>query len=1284
MRTRGTLGFLALTAVLALPARGAEDPAFDSSQQLWQSEDAPPAAAPLKTKRGSRRPKHIRKLTLDHRGMADKMAGAPRERKRGAHERPLVLSLPDPDGGFQRFEVQESPIMEPALAAAHPEIKTYSGRGIDSPASTIRFDLTPLGFQASVRGPEGMWYIDPSVPGDPSLYRSYYGRDIVDNPHGLFLEGGATDIREIFTDRAYYHAPDTVTLRGAGFASLTPIVITVSASEGTFGSRTVDTIADASGAFEVSFVADPDGNLGMHLFEATDSTDSASGAYDVVTAEDYSVDPPVGDKLRIYRLALLSDPTYASYFGPANVTAAKASLINRVTHVYEAETSIRLVLIANNDVLNLSTLAQMTGTNGPCGGAACFTATQAGSCAAAISRNRQVLGLLVGASSFDIGHMVMGVATGGGMASLGGVGGALKAQGCTSIATPVGDLFAVDYVSHEMGRQFSANHSFNGTQSTCGTNRNASTSVEPGSGSSIMGHAGMCQADDLQAHADPYWSAKSFDEITNFIESPEATNIPEVQMAALTSFDVGDSFQLQYNGKDSAPIVRGVNFTTAGLQTAILGVGNWPLGAASVTAITDTGFTVTFGGALAGTDLSLLAVVNCIGCTGFVGEITKGGATTHQGAVTMTGNSYPIVTAPAGFTIPVRTPFALTGSATDVDGDTLTYMWEQFDRGAQTGTALLNNTKTNGPLFRQFGSAAAVTAEGALLYSSPGENAPSTDPTRVFPDLAQILANRTNAESGTCAAGDVECFSEFLPTSAYVGVGGLNGNASPPSLNFRLTARDGRSDGGGVAANAVPTRLILAPSAGPFLVTAPNTAVSYPAASTQTVTWNVANTSAPPVNTANVRITLSVDGGLTYPFELAPSTPNDGSEAVLLPSVGTTEARVKIEALANVFFDVSNSDFTILAPPTVVSDAPAGKAKVQYSDSLSPTVTVSASDDDSPASALVASAAGLPEGLLLAAASASDDATRPGTATWTVAGKVTAAPGTYDVTVTVTDDTGGTATTSLAIVVKKENAEAIYTGDTLAFTSPGSLVATVLLRATVRDSSLVASFGDTEPGDIAKATVSFNEGGSTLCGPLPLALLDGPESGTASCSVALGLGTHSIEVVVDGYYTGAVKSLVEVAEPEVSGVQGVGDLVLASSGGAYSGDADSRMGFALNARHKAPNHPKSPKGHVKVVFEAGGRSYRIESATIDSLGIAAGHAEIRATASLLDVTETPRPAALAANLSLHVTVTDKGKHGSGDTIGVTLWNGDALLFSSRWTGSRTAEQTLAAGHISVR
>ena len=190
-----------------------------------------------------------------------------------------------------------------------------------------------------------------------------------------------------------------------------------------------------------------------------------------------------------------------------------------MSQVYEDETSIRLQLIANNDLLNLSTDAEMTGANGPCGGVALLhhgpgdelhrldaDAQPAASSASWSARAASTSGTSRSAS------------TAAGSRASAVVGGNSKAQGCTGLPTPVGDFFAVDYVAHEMGHQFAGNHTFNGTQSNCGGgNRNGSTSVEPGSGSSIMAYAGICRQDDLQPHTDPYWSERSFDEITSYV-----------------------------------------------------------------------------------------------------------------------------------------------------------------------------------------------------------------------------------------------------------------------------------------------------------------------------------------------------------------------------------------------------------------------------------------------------------------------------------------------------------------------------------------------------------------------------------------------------------------------------------------------------------------------------------------------------------------------------------------------------------------------------------------------
>ena len=889
---------------------------------FWQDAAAPAEAATNKAMMGTQNAtagkvpalqlKRVRAATLDLGGMQALTAGAPSESTQRAIASPLTVSLPHPDGGYQRFTLVESSIMEPGLAAKHPEIKTYRGQGIDDPNATLRMDITPLGLHASVRSPNGGYYVDPYYRNDTSVYVSYTRADLI-NTRGPLIEGDLHEA-QLSLSRSFYKEGDTVEVRGAGFAPGARVSVSVRSQGDALVVANASATADKHGAITVKLPAGA-ARIGAYELVATAGAQTTSAPFQVMDAT-MVADVATGNILRTYRLALVTDPSYAAYFGGgANVTAAKTTLINRVTQVYEDETAIRLVLIEGTDALNLNTAAEMTGTNGPCGGAACFTPTQASTCGSAtLSRNRIVAGLLAGASNFDVGHIALGL-DGGGIASLGVVGGSAKAQGCTGLPAPTGDFFAVDYVAHELGHQFSGNHTFNGVVGSCaGGNRNPGTSVEPGSGSSIMAYAGICGTDNLQSHSDPYWSQRSFDEIVALTSSAEST-LSEVQVAALTGFTANaQQFRISFNGGLSAPVIRGTNFTAAGIQAAIQGIAGWPAGATvSVASVLDTGFQVTFGGTLAGVNVANLQIESCTGgCTGFFGEIVAGGPTTRRGAVSDLGNTAPVVNVPATYTIPVRTPFALTGSATDGDNDALTYLWEQNDRGAASGTSLTSNVKTNGPLFRQFGTRAIVSTAQALEYNSPGQNQVTPNPTRVFPDMAQILANNTNAETGACpvastpiTADQIECFSEFLPTPVYTGFAGVN--AAPASLNFKLTVRDGR---GGV--NSATTNLVLAQGAGPFLVTSQNAAGSLEAGTNQTVTWSVANTNAAPVSAANVRITMSSDGGQTFPYVLAASVPNNGSASVRLPSIATQAARIKVEAVGNVFFDVSNANLSLV------------------------------------------------------------------------------------------------------------------------------------------------------------------------------------------------------------------------------------------------------------------------------------------------------------------------------------------------------------------------------------
>ena len=154
-----------------------------------------------------------------------------------------------------------------------------------------------------------------------------------------------------------------------------------------------------------------------------------------------------------------------------------------------------------------------------------------------------MIGQVIGASNYEISHLGLGQ-PGGGVANLGVVGGSNKAGGCTGIPTPVGDFFAVDYVSHEMGHQFAGNHTFNGNQLNCsGGNRSGPTSVEPGAGQSVMAYAGICLTDDIQPHSDGYFSQRSQQEIVAYITSNRPP-ISEVGRSRSDHFGGGDEVQV--------------------------------------------------------------------------------------------------------------------------------------------------------------------------------------------------------------------------------------------------------------------------------------------------------------------------------------------------------------------------------------------------------------------------------------------------------------------------------------------------------------------------------------------------------------------------------------------------------------------------------------------------------------------------------------------------------------------------------------------------------------------
>lgn len=269
---------------------------------------------------------------------------------------------------------------------------------------------------------------------------------------------------------------------------------------------------------------------------------------------------------------------------------------------------------------------------------------------------------------------------------------------------------------------------------------------------------------------------------------------------------------------------------------------------------------------------------------------------------TATGNTAPVANAGVDITIPKGTPFSLNGSATDANGDAMSYTWEQYDVATENDKGALGSS-ING-----VGGYAAVNSTTAPLFR--GEQS-STSTSRTFPKMTYITANANNPADNE---------GEDLPQVAR-------------TMKFRFTVRDNKSGGGGVDSDEM---IVTVDNSGPLQVSAFNTTQTIAAGSSQTVTWNVNGTNA--LN-ANVKILLSSDGGLTFPYVLLASTANDGSESVTIPTqiVNTTKGRIKVTCIINAnaeFFDVNDADITItstcqpattiICPSTTITEASGG------------------------------------------------------------------------------------------------------------------------------------------------------------------------------------------------------------------------------------------------------------------------------------------------------------------------------------------------------------------------
>jgi hypothetical protein len=351
------------------------------------------------------------------------------------------LSLPGPDGNFRDFKVWQSTMMEPALAAKYPEIKTFTATAMDNSQVTAKIDISPAGFHAMIFDGEQTYFIDPFSDIEDGNYLCYYKKD---------CRRGASPSCSVL-NAAQELIPDDVQAPTANRLN--------------------------------------------------------------------------GLQRRNYRLALACTYEYATAVGgavptKASVLAQMVLIMNRVNGVYEREFAATMTLVANTDTLiYLTSTDPYTNSNG----------------STMLGQNITTLSARIGNANFDIGHVFS--TGGGGVAYLAALcNNSIKAGGVTGMGSPFGDPFAIDYVAHEIGHQFGSDHTFNSSAGACSGNTASALAFEPGSGSTIMAYAGICDNDDLQPNSDAYFHAASLRVINSFITNAAtggscpvisaATNVP--------------------------------------------------------------------------------------------------------------------------------------------------------------------------------------------------------------------------------------------------------------------------------------------------------------------------------------------------------------------------------------------------------------------------------------------------------------------------------------------------------------------------------------------------------------------------------------------------------------------------------------------------------------------------------------------------------------------------------------------------------------------------------------
>jgi hypothetical protein len=379
----------------------------------------------------------------------------------------VVVAFPNAEGEMLNYRIYESPIMEKELSDKYPNIKSYSGQGVEDSSATIRFSVTIFGLHAmSLSGKTGSFFIDTFTK-DLKNYIVYKKSDV-------------------FTTR--------------NFKCL------------------VEDVMPLPNDLEI--------NLEEQLQRASDG------------------------QFRIFRLAMACTIEYAAFHVNAAglsggtlaakkgaVLAAMGVTMTRVNGIYERDMSLRMNLVGTNDLvifIDSDTFSNDNASN-------------------LINESQTQITALIGSANFDIGHTVS--TGGGGLAGPSPCVNSSKARGITGSPSPVGDPFDIDYVAHEIGHQFGANHTFN---NSCGGNVNAGTAVEPGSGSTIMAYAGICSP-NVQNNSDAHFHAISMGEMNARIAStatcapvnPNSNSAPVVTAGPNYTIPNGTAFILKGSSTDA-------------------------------------------------------------------------------------------------------------------------------------------------------------------------------------------------------------------------------------------------------------------------------------------------------------------------------------------------------------------------------------------------------------------------------------------------------------------------------------------------------------------------------------------------------------------------------------------------------------------------------------------------------------------------------------------------------------------------------------------------------------